>query len=917
MRRSSGSWFVIGSMLLAVACGTPRRAEPLSLGVVMDLGLRVDVNYPTYTMRNGMVVVLAPDADSNLVTVDARYFAGALDEPVGKTGLAHLVEHLAFELQPQGGPTLTSLLSEATLSYNATTSFDSTHYLAVALAPRLETLLQIEAQRMSASCDQLSDAMFERERAVVLQELAQRADQHEPGKQLAAALWGATHRFAAGVGGQDVTKLSKEDACTFLRERYAPNRAALIIGGAIAPKKTLALVAKYFDPIPNRAVPAPAEVATLPRTAAPKTIDLPVSDPGVLVAFPLAAAGTPRRVLEEQAIVLVGSELRRAAAKHSDDLRPYVEMVGANRESAVVVGLFSKRGQAPAELTKQIYRAIEEAWSGWSEVVLLGQKLAASTRLIAEHDNMLGRGALVGDYCQFTSHTGYHGADIDVLMQSDTAALTAAGKTLFDRARARVLHVSKPATSRPTVELALAGDPIASELPHDPQHAAASNAPAALTLPPARRVQELRLKNGLRIILVPRAASTLFDARMVFPGGDADDPSGKAGTAELTATLLNMRRQDLTLIDAIAQTSTGISGSSIFASTTAHASIHGIQGASSMASQHLLRLYTMLARGDFDEEELAERKRQAKDEDRPGDRAADPERIKQRQDQRLKLATWKRLLGEDHPYLRNHQRDLAGITRKDLEAFRAKHYRVQGATMVVVGGFDPAQVERELFEMWGDWEAGAPPSSPVAPPMKPALGPSYLALERAERQLEIALLFAAGGAAADDATRHVAQELLERRVRVVRERLAATYGIELAYVGDEVGRVLRITGKVAPDRSTEALRAILAALELQHTDPGALALEVDRARRAALQAALARTSSSTAIADDLIAAAVAGKPLGHEAKVAAAIAVVTTDQVRALLRADLDPTRMVISAAGPGAAKALRDLGAAKVVSIK
>lgn len=69
---------------------------------MIDGGLSFSVNYQTVTMRNGLVVVLAPDDESDLVTVDMRYFVGAADEPEGKTGLAHLAEHLTFEAVPEG-----------------------------------------------------------------------------------------------------------------------------------------------------------------------------------------------------------------------------------------------------------------------------------------------------------------------------------------------------------------------------------------------------------------------------------------------------------------------------------------------------------------------------------------------------------------------------------------------------------------------------------------------------------------------------------------------------------------------------------------------------------------------------------------------------------------------------------------------
>lgn len=124
---------------------------------------------------NGLRYAFVRDPRSNVVTVDVRYTVGAADDPTGKSGLAHLVEHLSFERAASpSSPTLSQRLDQVALSYNAYTNWDETHYMASGLTSTLGDLLAIEAERMMLPCDHITPEVFERERQVVLNELRER-----------------------------------------------------------------------------------------------------------------------------------------------------------------------------------------------------------------------------------------------------------------------------------------------------------------------------------------------------------------------------------------------------------------------------------------------------------------------------------------------------------------------------------------------------------------------------------------------------------------------------------------------------------------------------------------------------------------------------------------------------------------------
>ena len=119
--------------------------------------LHVENDLRLFSISNGITVLLAPERRTNLVTVDVRYPVGAARDPAGRAGLAHLVEHVTF-LTPSGssGATLFDRLSSLALSFNAYTTTEYTHYTATALAERVDALLELEAQRLEASCAALA-----------------------------------------------------------------------------------------------------------------------------------------------------------------------------------------------------------------------------------------------------------------------------------------------------------------------------------------------------------------------------------------------------------------------------------------------------------------------------------------------------------------------------------------------------------------------------------------------------------------------------------------------------------------------------------------------------------------------------------------------------------------------------------------
>src|SRR5436190_1438476 len=156
---------------------------------------------------NGLRFVLMPDESTQLVEVDIRYDVGSREDPPGKAGLAHVVEHLMFQQRPDGPttPPLMMSINDMTTFFNAYTNWDTTHYMMTARMERLDDMLKIEAMRLYYGCQTISKEEFEREREVVRNEIRQRGGTAEGQipQLVMSSIYPKGHAYERMIGGDD------------------------------------------------------------------------------------------------------------------------------------------------------------------------------------------------------------------------------------------------------------------------------------------------------------------------------------------------------------------------------------------------------------------------------------------------------------------------------------------------------------------------------------------------------------------------------------------------------------------------------------------------------------------------------------------------------------------------------------------
>jgi len=242
----------------------------------------LNIEVARFTLGNGMQVVVIPDRRAPVVTQMVWYKVGAADEPQGKAGIAHFLEHLMFKgtAQVPAGE-FSRIVRRHGGEDNAFTSQDFTAYYQRIAKDRLDLVMGLEADRMRNL--QLTDQAVLPEREVIKEERRQRTD-NDPanrlGEQLDAALYLA-HPYGKPVIGwmSEMSQLNRDDAIAFYHLHYTPSNAVLVVAGDVNPSEVKALADKHFGVLPNSAQPQPRIRVSEPEPVASRRVTL--ADPRV------------------------------------------------------------------------------------------------------------------------------------------------------------------------------------------------------------------------------------------------------------------------------------------------------------------------------------------------------------------------------------------------------------------------------------------------------------------------------------------------------------------------------------------------------------------------------------------------------------------------------------------------------------
>ena len=704
----------------------------------------------TYTLPNGLEVVLHEDHTTPVVGVNVWYKVGSKNEKAGRTGFAHLFEHLMFQGSKNHDNEYFGPIEKVGAQINGSTSTDRTNYYENLPSNALELALWLEADRMGFLLPALTQAKLDNQRDVVKNERRQRYDNVAYGlahEKMLELVYPAEHPYHHSVIGSmtDLSAASLDDVSAFFRTYYAPNNASLVIAGDIDPAATKKLVAKYFGPLPSG--PKVAKLApSVPVLAESKHVtmtDAQVRLPRAELVWPTG----PRGDADEQALdvlsqVLGGLDKENRLYRALQYDRQLAAAVQAGHPASTLAGeftvtLYARPDGKLDELVKIADAEIERLRTEGptAEEVLKAQNTQESQLIVGLQSAGRKADFLKGYNVEFGDPLAYKG-EMKRLFQVTPADVKRVANQYLTAKRIRLDVLPGPATARepePTVDRSKQAPMVSPKLAAIQDAFDRSVMPKLgptpkFTPPPvARRT----LSNGLELLVAERHELPILTLELVVKGGEGLVPDGKEGLASLTAELLTegtKSRDSLKLAGELSEIGASIDANGKLESSTV--SLTTLTKHTAKA----LDLYTdVLLNPGFPEDALhrARLQRLALLQHRLGQPTA------------IAGVVFPRILyGQAHPYGRpdlGTPKTVQSMTRADAIAFHKRLFLPNNASLIVVGDTTPDAIAAELEKALKGWAPGtvpkyAVPKPPAGKPLtiylvdKPAAAQSVLAI---------------------------------------------------------------------------------------------------------------------------------------------------------------------------------------------
>jgi zinc protease len=378
---------------------------PVSHAVAQDPG---KVTFETYALPNGLTVILAPDRTTQVVAVNVWYNVGSRNEVRGRSGFAHLFEHMMFQGSANVGKgEHFQLIERAGGELNGSTAEDRTNYYQVLPSNRLNLGLWLESDRMRSLA--ITDSNFHNQREAVKEERRLRVDNQPYTGAIFEGMYaladsGTCFPYSHSVIGSmaDLNAAKVEDVQAFFDLYYRPNNAILTVVGDFDSAEAKRLIESYFAGIPRGADPAP--VACQPSFGTGQIHrrwpDSKATLPAVLVAFRIPEYSSPDTPALELLATILGqgesSRLNRTVVREQKLAQAAITLanpLGPRRGPGVLLTLgIANQGVSPDSLERglmaEYHRLVTE---GISEAELSKAKNAYRTQLITEQQQVLNR----------------------------------------------------------------------------------------------------------------------------------------------------------------------------------------------------------------------------------------------------------------------------------------------------------------------------------------------------------------------------------------------------------------------------------------------------------------------------------------------------------------------------------------------
>jgi predicted Zn-dependent peptidase len=690
------SFLALAALLLVVPAATPAGPAAGSTG---QAAAPPPLQLESFALPNGLAVTLHPDHSVPRVVVNTWFGVGSKDEVKGRTGFAHLFEHLMFMGTSRvPGSQFDLIMETGGGANNASTSTDRTNYYSSGPPSLLPTLLWLDADRYQSLGQAMTREKVDLQRAVVRNERRQ-TDENTPygltELAIPESMYPEGHPYHHPVIGshQDLEAATLEEVVDFFNSQYVPANGSLVVAGDFDPAVVRPLVERLFGAVPARphavtvAVP-PARLDGEVRRVLVDRVELPRLDL-IWHAPPAYAPGTAE--LDLLALVLADGRSSRLVRRLVLELK-LAEAVEASLDDSVLGSLFrvQVRGVPGADLDRvkrEVLAVVADlAAAGPTGAELASARTRQELEVLRTRENLGLRADKLNEYRFFLGRPDGFALDLARYAAATTGGLRDAARRLGEgRLDLRTLPRTEPGPLPDTRPADVAAAPFAPPLP-----------------------ATWKLASGLEVRALPRRGSGLFAARLLLPGAATAVPASQAGAAALLAGLIT----------------SGAGGRDAGAFAAAVSALGGQvearvdHGALAVEAQGLARSIDpmlqlvadavrrpALAPADFARERalLAARVEA---------RAADPERLGP-------VVMAGELWGQEDPRGRPAEgtsATVAALTIDDVRRLAPTILDPRAAVLLVAGDFDPEALRATMERRFGGWRpAGAPPPAPPAP----------------------------------------------------------------------------------------------------------------------------------------------------------------------------------------------------------
>jgi predicted Zn-dependent peptidase len=905
-----------------VAAAAAKAAPPIKAAPLSALVAPVNIPYEKFTLPNGLTVLTHTDRKAPIVAVSVWYDVGSKHEPVGKTGFAHLFEHLMFNGSENApGDFFDPLRSIGATDLNGTTSNDRTNYFETVPRPALDRALFLESDRMGYLLGAITQGVLDEQRGVVQNEKRQ-GDNQPYGLswyKLSEGLFPQGHPYRHSVIGSmaDLDTASLEDVKSWFRGHYGPNNAVLVLAGDIDAATARPLVEKYFGQIPR------GPESTLPKIDVP-TLAAPVREEmkdrvaatRITKAWAVPGLNDPDSVALDVAMSAFGglasSRLDNQLVKRdklavsvsagveslaqggmllvSATVKPGVDAKLVEAKLDQMIADYIRTGPTADEVARVATTSAASTIGGLESVGGFGGKAVT----LAEGQLYSGDPAFykkrLGELSAMTPQRAHAAARKWLARPAYTLVVVPGAREGYEEAKA----VPKVAdTSAPTPAKA-----------DGPAQGTRGGLPAvadvgALQFP---KVVRSRLSNGIELVYAQRTAVPVTQLSMTFDAGAAADVTGKLGTAGVTMAMLD---EGTTTRDSIALSEAKERlGMSMGGGNSADQTQFGFTAPSANLNSATQLFADVLRNPAFDAVEL-ERVR--------GQTLAQIAQQRTNPKGLVEMTLPPLLYGTRSPYVKlaagaGDPAAVAKLTRADLIAWRDAWLRPDKAKVFVVSDRPLAEVQAALNAALGGWRATGAAGAKSFPTVRPAVTPKIVLVDRPDspQSLIVAAQMSPLQAKSDTlavttANTILGADFLSRINMDLREAKHWSYGASGGFRMMQNAVPYVITAPVQADKTGAAIASLREQVKGFLGPNGVTPVEYRRTIDGETRELAGTYETSGAVLDAMRSNDFLGRPNDYQATLPQKYRALTAAKLDAAARAAIDPDRFVYVVVGNAA----------------